>query len=121
MPPSAENVSPGKVFLIRHDAVGESSPLGYRLMQGLIAGLAAAAVPPRQIILVNRAVLLACTTDPVNVIEPLVQLQARGVAVLACGTCLEHFGMRDALQVGQAGNMATTVATLTTDPEVLTL
>ena len=121
MSPCVENIPPGKVFFIRHDAVGESSPLGYRLMQGLITGLAAAAVPPRQIILVNRAVLLACTTEPVNVIEPLRQLQSIGVEVLACGTCLEQFGLRDALQVGQVGNMASTVATLTTDTEVFTL
>lgn len=116
-----EAVAPGKVFFVRHDAVGESGPLGHRLMQGLVTGLASAAVPPRQIILVNRGVFLACTTDPVNVIEPLRQLQARGVEILACGTCLEHFGLIGALQVGQVGNMAATLATLTTAPGVLTL
>lgn len=111
----------GKVFFVRHDAVGEGGPLGYKLMQGLIGGLADATVPPRQIILVNRAVFLACATEPVNVIEPLRRLQSRGVEVLACGTCLEHFGLRDALQVGQAGNMTVTLLTLTTDPGVVTL
>lgn len=118
---SHETAVTGKVFFIRHDAVGEAGPLGHRLMQGLITGLAAAAVPPRQIILVNRAVFLACAAEPVNVIEPLRQLEARGVEVRACGTCLEHFGLGGALKVGQVGNMAATLDTLTTDPGVVTL
>ncbi len=121
MSPTSPPGLPGKVFFVRNDTVGEASALGYRLMQGLITGLASAAVPPRQLIFVNRGVFLTCSTEPVNAIEPLKQLQARGVEILSCGTCLEHFGLRDALQVGTVGNMAATLATLTTDPGVVTL
>ncbi len=119
--PSSPPGLPGKVFFIRDDAVGEASALGYRLMQGLITGLASAAVQPRQLIFVNRGVFLTCTTEPVNVIEPLKQLQARGVEILSCGTCLDHFGLKAALQAGEVGNMAATLATLTTEPGVVTL
>ncbi len=109
------------VFFIRHDAIGESSPLGWRLMQGLLTGLLKANQPPSKIILVNRGVFLACKTDPVDVIEPLKQLQSLGVEILSCGTCLEHFGLTQALQVGQVGNMVGTVDTLTSGQAVVAL
>lgn len=109
------------VFFIRHDAIGESSPLGYRLMQGLLTGLLKASQPPRKIILVNRGVFLACKADNVDVIEPLKQLAARGVEILSCGTCLEHFGLTQALQVGQVGSMVGTIETLTSGQTVVAL
>jgi len=32
-------------------------------------------------------------------------LQAQGVAILACGTCLDFYNLKSAIQVGQISNM----------------
>lgn len=82
---------------------GSDAALGRVLMQGLLATLEAIEPPPTHLILYSRAVLLA-----VNGAATLPALQAlaqRGIAILLCGTCVDHYEMKQTVRVGEIANM----------------
>jgi len=45
------------------------------------------------------------TVEGSLVLEDLQALEQRDVEILACGTCLGHFGLKDKIVVGQVSNM----------------
>ena len=55
---------------------------------------------PWRIIFINSGVKLTTIDD--EAVEAVSLLEERGVEVLSCGTCLEHFGLSDKLQIGRA-------------------
>lgn len=82
---------------------GSDAALGRVLMQGLLETLKAIEPMPTHLILYSRAVLLA-----VNGAATLPALQAlaqRGIAILLCGTCVDHYEMKQAVRVGEIANM----------------
>jgi intracellular sulfur oxidation DsrE/DsrF family protein len=44
-------------------------------------------------------------TDGSPVLEQLAGLEARGVRLIVCNTCLKHYGLTDKLRVGIVGGM----------------
>lgn len=58
---------------------------------------------PRSVIFVNGGVHL--TTGGSEALDDLAVLAGVGVNVLSCGTCLDYFGLKDTLQVGEVTNM----------------
>lgn len=91
------------VVVLSSDTIGSDAALGRVLMQGLLATLEAIEPPPTHLILYSRAVLLA-----VNGAATLPALQAlaqRGIAILLCGTCVDHYEMKQAVRVGEIANM----------------
>jgi selenium metabolism protein YedF len=62
------------------------------------------------VILVNAGAKLAVEGSPV--LDQLGQLEELGVQVLVCGTCLDHFGIKDRLAVGSVSNMFAIIETL---------
>lgn len=77
--------------------------LGRLLLRAAIKTLKDLDPPPATIILLNAGVKLACEGS-VSV-EDLAALQARGAEVLACGTCLDFFHLKESLLVGRVSNM----------------
>jgi TusA-related sulfurtransferase len=77
--------------------------LGALLMRGLLYTLAESDTPPLRVLLMNGGVRLA--VEGAETLESLRRLEARGVEVLACGTCLEFLGLRDRLAVGRVTNL----------------
>ena len=63
-----------------------------------------------RMILVNGAVRLAVEGSPC--LEALQKLEAAGVTILVCGTCLTHFDLLDKKAVGQTTNMLDVVTSL---------
>jgi len=55
------------------------------------------------------------------VLEDLEALGKRGVGILACGTCLGHFGLKDKLAVGEVSNMYSIAETLLAAGNVVAL
>ena len=45
------------------------------------------------------------TTEGSESIEDLKALEAQGVEILSCGTCLDFYGLKDKLRVGGITNM----------------
>ena len=51
----------------------------------------------------NGGAKLTCEDAPT--LEDLKSLEAQGVEILTCGTCLNHYGLSEKLQVGSVTNM----------------
>jgi len=95
--------APGKVLVISTESLGRSDEeLGRILVRSLLNTLAESAALPAKIVLLNSGVRLACEQD--DTVEALVKIGTRGVEVMACGTCLKHFGLLDKLRAGRVSN-----------------
>jgi len=73
------------------------------LMRAFLYTLTEAETLPARIILMNGGVRLA--VEGSESLINLRRLSERGVEVLACGTCLEFYQLKDALAVGRVSNM----------------
>ena len=79
--------------------------LGRILMSAYFETLMHFANKISHITLVNSGVKLAVEGSPV--LEHIKELEQMGIEVLSCGTCLNHFGIKEKLAVGQVSNMFT--------------
>jgi len=59
----------------------------------------------------NSGVLLALEDSPI--LEQVHALEARGVEILSCGTCLDYYKKTDRLAAGKITNMYTAAEILT--------
>jgi len=62
------------------------------------------------VVFVNAGARLAVAGSPV--LEQIRQLEELGAQVLVCGTCLNHFGIKEQLAVGSVSNMYAILETL---------
>ena len=72
-------------------------------MQTYVQTIAQISPLPDTIVLYNSGVRLV--TQESGALQALRTLQAKGVEVLVCGTCLDFYELKSALQVGQISNM----------------
>jgi len=92
------------LLFISTDQLGQgSTELGRILMRNFIYTLTKRDNLPQAIILMNSGVRLSIKESPV--IEELANLQARGVLILVCGTCLDYYELQEQQQAGQVSNM----------------
>lgn len=93
-----------KLVAITSETMGEGDPvLGKLLMKGFIFALTQQDVLPQTILFYNGGAHLTCAGSPA--LEDLRSLEAQGVEILTCGTCLNHYGLAEQLQVGGVTNM----------------
>lgn len=91
------------VYFITTNTLGQGSPdLGQVLIKSLFATLAEQPAP-KAILLLNTGVHLALEGSPV--LELLARLAESGTEVLACGTCLDYYRVREKLALGIVSNM----------------
>lgn len=93
--------------------------LGRVLTKSFFYTLTESASLPAQIIFINSAVKLACEDS--HVLQHLMELDKKGVQILACGTCLDYYGLKEKLCVGSVSNMYTILEQVTLYPRVVTL
>ena len=86
--------------------------LGTVLIKGFIFALTQQDVLPSTILFYNGGATL--TTEGSASLEDLKSLEAQGVEILTCGTCLNYYGLSDKLQVGDVTNMYVIAEKLTT-------
>jgi selenium metabolism protein YedF len=99
------------VFFIDSDSLGRGSEeLGSILMRAFLHTLGEADIKPQKLILVNSGVKLACEGSPA--LEDLERIISTGVEILACGTCLNYFELKDKLRAGRISNMYEILSTL---------
>jgi selenium metabolism protein YedF len=99
------------VFFIDGDSLGRGSEeLGSILMRAFLHTLGEADIKPQKLILVNSGVKLACEGSPV--LEDLQRIISAGVEILACGTCLNYFELKDKVRAGRISNMYEILSTL---------
>jgi selenium metabolism protein YedF len=106
-------VEGGLVFFVDSDSMGRGSEeLGGVLMRAMLHTLGETDIKPEKIILVNSGVKLACEGSPV--LEDLKTISSQGVEILACGTCLNYFNLKEKLGVGRVSNMYEILNSLST-------
>jgi len=110
--------SSGLVIFIDTDSMGRGSEeLGKILLRSFLQTLEQSEVRPQKIILMNSGVKLACQGS--EVLEDLQELAKKGSEILACGTCLDFFGLKKNLTAGRVSNMYEIVNSLAQAGRVL--
>jgi len=105
--PMARNM----VVYVSSEGMGRGDDeLGGVLMEAFLDTLSQFKGELSHAIFVNAGAKLAVEDSPV--LEQLRQLEELGVQVLVCGTCLNHFGIKDKLAVGSVSNMYAIIETL---------
>jgi selenium metabolism protein YedF len=100
----AEAVSGPLVLVVSSEVMGRGeAKLGNILIRGFFHTLGEVEPRPQTIIFFNTGVRLACEGSPV--LDDLCALEADGLEILACGTCLNYFELTDKLAVGRVSNM----------------
>ena len=93
-----------KVVFIKSNLLGAGDEeLGDILIRGFISTLLDIEPRPAKIIFMNSGVKLPCQNE--EVINSLKKLEKNNVEVLSCGTCLDYYGLKEELQVGDISNM----------------
>jgi selenium metabolism protein YedF len=96
--------TPTMIYVISSDSMGRGSEeLGWALLQTYIQTIKELSPLPAKILFYNSGVKLVTAVS--GALEALRQLQAQGVEILVCGTCLDFFNLKSAIQVGQISNM----------------
>lgn len=99
----------GKTLVLTKSYLGEGSEeLGEALMKTFLFCLTEADVKPKRIYCINSAVKL--TVEGSENLNSLHKLVEAGVEVASCGICLDYYGLKDSLQVGEITNMYAIVA-----------
>ncbi|GAB4345303.1 MAG: hypothetical protein Kow0099_25440 [Candidatus Abyssubacteria bacterium] len=110
----------GIVVFIPSDRVGRGDDeLGLNLMMNFIYHLSTSNPVPDMLVLMNAGVKLAVQGS--ELLDELKDLQGKGTRILACGTCLDFFGIREKLTVGVVSNMAEIAKTLLSAGKVITV
>jgi selenium metabolism protein YedF len=92
------------VVVISSDTMGRGEEvLGGVLMKSFLHTLTQTTPMPDVLILFNTGVKLAGKGS--EVLDDLEALETAGVKILACGTCLNYFSLKDELAVGSVSNM----------------
>lgn len=92
------------VVYIGNSSMGRGDEaLGAKLMRGFLRTWIDVKPAPWRMIFINSGVKL--TTVDEEAAEAVSLLEEKGVEILSCGTCLEHFGLTDKLKVGRVTNM----------------
>ena len=84
--------------------------LGKNLMKAFIYSVSQAEVRPKSMLFFNGGAHLTCEGS--LSLEDLNNLKELGVDIKTCGTCLDFYGLKDKLKVGDVTNMYDIVSTM---------
>lgn len=108
------------LILVATDRFGSGDALlGEKLMVSYLKTLNEMADDLWQLIFLNSGVKLTTGSSPA--LEQLQEYERSGVIILACGTCLEHFGLTAEKQVGATTNMLDIVTAMQLADKVVTI
>ena len=92
------------VVAISAAVMGEGSEeLGKTLLKAFVFALTQQDKLPKTILFYNGGAHLTCAGSPM--LDDLKALEAEGVEILTCGTCLNFYGLTEQLAVGGVTNM----------------
>ena len=123
---SAKEETPGCMPDLRGDTViaiasecmgNGDDQLGATLMKGFIYAVSQQEELPKAILFYNGGAKL--TVEGAVSVEDLKNMEAQGVEILTCGTCLNFYGLTDKLAVGTVTNMYNIVEKLTSASKVI--
>jgi selenium metabolism protein YedF len=91
--------------------------LGARLIQLFINTLIDIDHKPSTLVFLNSSIFFTLMDSPI--LEPLKKLEAGGMKILVCGTCLDYFQKSGELAVGIVSNMYEIMDLMSKSPKVL--
>ena len=94
-----------------------SDELGKTLMKGFLYALSQQEQLPGTILFYNGGA--AIPTEGSASLEDLKNMEAQGVQILTCGTCLDYYGLKEKLAVGGVTTMYSIVETLSNAAKVI--
>ena len=99
------------VVAVDTDIMGRGSDeLGKTLMKGFLFAVSQLPQLPKTVLFYNGGAKL--TVEGSDSLEDLKNMEAQGVEILTCGTCLNFYGLTEKLAVGGVTNMYTIVEKL---------
>ncbi|MDI6690034.1 MAG: sulfurtransferase-like selenium metabolism protein YedF [Actinomycetota bacterium] len=108
------------VVFISSTTIGKSSDeLGEALLKTFLNTLTQSEIQPDKIILMNEGVQLVVRGSPM--LDTLENLSKKGVEILACGTCLDYFKLKDKVAVGEISNMFDILSSFMEADKVITV
>ncbi len=94
----------GKALFFSADQIGRGDEtLGKLLVKGILYTISELQKPPETLVFMNSGVRLAAERE--ETMEILKAIQAKGVEILVCGTCLDYFHLKEKLGAGRVSNM----------------
>jgi len=117
-PACVPDIRNNTVVVIDTAAMGRGDDeLGRTLMKGFIYALSQLEQLTRTIIFYNGGAHIP--VEGSVSLEDLKSMEAQGVEILTCGTCLNYYGLTEKLAVGQIANMYTIVEKLSAADKVI--
>ena len=89
------------LLVVGTDTMGKEEDLGKILMKAYFETMKAYKQVPHTIFFLNAGVRL--TTTNADIWTILREIEAMGVEIYSCGTCLKHYGLESELKVGHRG------------------
>lgn len=100
----APDMRSGFMVAVDTDVMGRGSEeLGRTLMKGFLFAVSQLPKLPKTILFYNGGAKL--TVEGSDSLEDLKKMEAQGVEILTCGTCLNFYGLTEQLAVGGVTNM----------------
>lgn len=104
LPATMPSSDAGLVVAIGRDGMGHGSDeLSKILIKGFIFSLSQLNVPPKAILFFNAGVQLTIATA--NTLDDLKALEQKGTLIRVCGTCVDYYGCKEQVAVGEITNM----------------
>jgi intracellular sulfur oxidation DsrE/DsrF family protein len=111
---------PTTVILVTHDGMGSATaPLQHRLFKTYLAMLLENEMLPQAICFYGEGIQMVLHGSPA--LEELRALEAKGVHLIVCHTCLTYYGHVEDRAVGIVGSMADIVEAEWRADKVITL
>jgi selenium metabolism protein YedF len=108
------------MVMVAADRLGSGDDdLGAKLMTNFIKTLKEMGDDLWRLVLVNSGVKL--TIDGAAALDDLKALEADGLTILVCGTCLDHFKLLESKRVGQTTNMLDIVTAMQVADKVINM
>jgi selenium metabolism protein YedF len=89
------------LLIISTDALGKDEELGKKLVKGFFDTMKVTKQLPHTIFFLNAGVKLTTVND--ETVGVLKEIEAMGVEMYSCGTCLKHYDLESMLKVGHRG------------------
>lgn len=109
-----------RVLIINNEGLGQGDvELGKKLMGAFVRKVWASPDKPEAILLYNSGVKLAAKGS--EALGAMAGLYEAGVDILACGTCVEHYGLKDQMAAARISNMEEIASIILTGTHIVTV
>lgn len=108
------------VLLFTRAGLGEApADLQGKLAQKFLSLVLESDLLPAKILFYTDGVKLACTGSPI--LDQVKKLEAKGVELVLCKTCLDYFGLAEKVEAGIVGGMPDIIEAMAKAEKVISL